>query len=413
MDHQSDREEFPGGVGRSGGAARSGSGGGSDDARLAESVAVLRDACDVLADLNPAELTDAGLGEVLLDLLTVKRQVDGAVATVADRFAHGNAWAADGARDAIGWVRGRTQDGFGSARRVFTTGNEARVFEVMGDALRRGEVSVKHVNELGDAARKFPRLHRQLHCAQQQIVELARESEPGVFGKWLTALCHRLDPVAAREDERSRDKEFYLRASTVLDGCVRVDGMLPAEVGQLLIAALEAARRQVKDSDAPEHDGSGGAAGDGSGGVSGGSGGPDDATGGGGGGGDSDIEPELDIFGNPIKPPHLDPIDSRLMGGRNVEALHRTLTLATVRTGGDTNSTNSADSADSDGSVTLASVAGSRPTINVTVSVETLTAERDETGWTVAGWSVSAYQASRSPPTPHAGWPATPPCGRY
>ena len=319
------------------------------DVVLAESVAVLRAATNALAELDASELSEAQLGDALLDLLQVRRQVDGALAAVGHRFVHSGAWAADGARDATGWVRGRTQDGFGSARRVFTTAGECAVFDQMGAALRRGEISVKHVTVLGEVARAFPRLQGHLKLAQPQIVALAAEREPAAFARSLTAMCHRLDPIAAQEDTKAKERDYYLRASTLLDGAVRVDGMLPADVGQLLIASLEAARRTVaQDNDAD-------AAKDGP---------------------TSDPDPadratwEIDVFGTPIQPPELDPIDHRLTGARNIEALHRILTLAGAATPADGG---------------LASVAGTRPTINVTVSVETLTAAPGEAG-VDCGW---------------------------
>ena len=400
--HSSDPVESGGGVSHPGGAARSDAGGrgGSDrggaawsdagaagrtarsaNARMTESTAVLRDACDVLASIDPADLSDAGLGDVLLDLLTVRRQVDGAIAAVGDRFAHSTEWAADGARDAVAWVQGRTQDGFGPARQVFVAGHEARVFEHMGQALRRGEVSRRHLSELVDVARAFPRLHNHLLLAQPQIVDLAREREPAAFRRQLMALCFRLDPHGAAEDAKGKEKEYYLHASTLMDGAVRVDGMLPADVGQLLVAALEAARRTVAkdtanggDGESDESDGAniGVTRGGDSDGAQPGSG---DRAGDEAGNSNSDgTEPELDIFGNPIQPTELDPVDSRLTGSRNIEALQRILTLATGVTG----VTGGLDGA-------LPSVAGSRPTINVTVSVETLTAEPGQ-GGVDCGW---------------------------
>jgi hypothetical protein len=336
----------------------------SADTALVESVASLRQACDVLAGIDPAELSEAGLGDALLDLLTVRRQVEGAIAAVGHRFTHSTAWAADGARDATGWVRGRTQEGFGSARRVFATANECAVFDQMGDALRRGEISLKHVTALGDVARAFPRLQGHLKLAQPQIVALAAEREPAQFARSLTAMCHKLDPIAAQEDAKAKQREYYLRASTLMDGAVRLDAMLPADVGHLLMASLEAARRTVTQED----DADAGALKDGP------------AT-------DSDASDrstwEVDMFGTPIPPAELDPIDHRLTGQRNIEALHRILTLASAATPADGG---------------LATVAGTRPTINVTVPVDTLTAQPGQAG-VDCGW-LERFGVPHQPITP-------------
>ena len=326
----------------------------SADARLAWARAALREAAEELASLDPAELSEGALGEGLLDLLRVRRQLEGASAVVGDRFAHSSEWAADGARDAVAWVRGRTQEGFGSVRAVLATGRSGATFRLMGQALREGEVGVRHVAAVDAVARAFPRLVRHLQLAEAQVVDLARESEPAVFQRSLTALCHRLDPMAAAEDARAKEREFFLHASTMMDGHVRVDGMLPADVGQLLIAALESARRTVDEMSDRDPTADGGqpaldiAVDDGQS-VS------DPMAG--------VRTPEADIFGTPVD---ADPIDVRLRGQRNVEALQRILIAASGAEG------------------VLPSVAGSRPQVNVTVSVDTLAAEPGEgvdCGW--------------------------------
>jgi len=333
----------------------------SADARLAGLRAEVIALADALAEINVAELGQGSLGETISDLMRVRRQLDGTVAALAGRFGASSEWAADGSRDAVAWLRVRGGEGFGAAREVMTRSSDCAMFPAMGAALRDGSVSARHLRMLGEVAAKFPRLREHLQSAEEQIVGLARVSEPPRFRSELIALCYRLDPDGARDDVNDRERDYYFHASTLMDGDVRVDGMLPAEVGQLLIAALESARRQVADE--PEVDGA-----------------PDShaepvtsvepvtnvepsphA--------ESDARPEgVDVFGTPViaTEPPPDPIDVRALGQRNVEALQRILVTATGPEGG------------------LASVAGQRPQVNVTVSVETLSAEPGATvdcGW--------------------------------
>lgn len=318
----------------------------SADARLAVARAALLEAADALAGIDPADLSEGSLGEAISDLRRVGRQLQGSAAAIAERFAHSSEWAADGARDATAWLRGRSSEGFGAVRELMATSSDMSVFPAMGAALRHGEIDGRHVRILGEVARQFPRLCGHLQEAEPHIVDLARVCEPARFRRELIAMCHRLDPEGAREDSLDRDREFYFRASTLLDGHVRVDGMLPAEVGALLVAALESARRQVADEDgSPDVTGPSDSAGT-----------PETA--------DGAREPELDIFGRPV--PQRDPIDVRALGQRNIEALQRILVIATGAEGG------------------LPAVAGQRPQVHVTVSVETLSAQPGEAvdcGW--------------------------------
>ena len=321
----------------------------STDARLSRARIAVREAADALAALDPADLTEGVLGDALLDLLRVRRQIDGTLAVLGGRFSHSSEWAADGARSAEAWMRGKTSEGFGAVRSVMATAQDVVTFPEVGEALRRGDLGVKHVQVLAGVAGDYPRLLTHLQAAQPEIVELARVSEPPQFRRYLTAMCLRLDPMAAAEDRRRRDREFYFRASVLMDGQVRVDGMLPADVGGLLVAALESARRTCA-----EPDGSDAFRG------SGVSDAPD---------GHSETPAELDVFGRPTtgSPPVDQPtIDRRTTGQRNVEALHRILSVAVTVDGG------------------LPSVAGQRPSINVTIPIETLAAESGaavDCGW--------------------------------
>ncbi len=322
------------------------------DARLAGLRAEAVALADELAGIDVAELGEGSLGETISDLMRVRRQLDGTVAALAGRFSGSSEWAADGARDAVAWLRVRGGEGFGAARELMTRSADCAAFPAMGTALREGSVSARHVRVLGEVVAKFPRLRVHLQSAEEQIVGLARLCEPGRFRRELIALCYRLDPDGARDDVNDRERDYYFHASTLMDGDVRVDGMLPAEVGQLLVAALESARRQAQDVSTAEdtpaandeaHSGEvWGSAEDSS---------------------EADAS-EIDAFGTPLSTP--DPMDVRALGQRNVEALQRILVTATGPDGG------------------LASVAGQRPQVNVTVSVETLAAESgDEVdcGW--------------------------------
>ena len=311
----------------------------SADARLALARVAMREVAEMLAGIDPAELSEGSLGECVAELMRFGRQLDGVAAGVAGRFAHSSEWAADGARDAIAWLRAQSSEGLGAARDLVTHAAAMGSFPAMGAAMRSGEVSKGHMRVLAEVTGQYPRLMGHLRQAEPLVVDLAREAEPTRFRRALVAMCHRLDPDGARADSRDRDAAFYFRASTLMDGHVRVDAMLPAEVGSLLITMLESARREVSAERADA-----GASGQGAG-----------AT--------VEPEPELDIFGNPVCE---DPIDMRGRGQRNVEALQRILVAAAGAGGG------------------LSSVAGQRPQIQVTVSVETLSAapgDAVDCGW--------------------------------
>ncbi|MGA0067791.1 MAG: DUF222 domain-containing protein, partial [Candidatus Nanopelagicales bacterium] len=127
------------------------------DARLAGLRAEVTALADALADVDVAELGEGSLGETISDLMRVRRQLDGTMAALAGRFSGSSEWSADGARDAVAWLRVRGGEGFGAARELMTRSADCAVFPAMGTALREGSVSARHVRTLGEVAAKFPR----------------------------------------------------------------------------------------------------------------------------------------------------------------------------------------------------------------------------------------------------------------
>jgi hypothetical protein len=64
------------------------------NAALSGAVAQLNSALDVIAGIDPATLSEFGLGEDAVALLRVRRRVDAATAMVNARFSHGSEWSA-------------------------------------------------------------------------------------------------------------------------------------------------------------------------------------------------------------------------------------------------------------------------------------------------------------------------------
>jgi 5-methylcytosine-specific restriction endonuclease McrA len=164
-------------------------------------------------------------------------------------------------------------------------------------------------------------------------VDAAEKVDPATLSSELFDLLHRLDPdhVASREHDRSLDAAF--RASTLLDGWVKVDGLLPPTVGQALCAALAAARQRpvpVAHGDAARN-----------GAVDGGRGGAHDG-----------------VNDNAEETAHL------RTSRRNVDALAVILAAA----------------ASAEGDNRLPSVHGARPVLHVHVSAESL-AQGTAPGW--------------------------------
>lgn len=266
----------------------------------------------------------SSMGDILLALHRVRRRIDATAALVMERFAHGSDWAADGARSPEAWVQGRLNESYAVPRRTRLHGRVAAQFPALAAAWHDGAVSAGHVEAVDSLMHRYPALRVELVAADEGVTALARECEPRRFLEHLRALCHRLNPEAVDRGERLEKSTARLQASVTLDGFVKVDGLLDPELGARFMAALEAARRTVVLAEE-----SGGAS---TGAESGDAG----------------------------------PRDRRPLSQRNIDALSRILDAASACTS----------------EAALPLISGERPTINVTVSIDTLIdPDAREAGW--------------------------------
>jgi hypothetical protein len=299
---------------------------------LSHALTLAEEAAAALAEIPVDAVMGVGLGEEMLRLRSLTRQLEATSSAVSQRFASSYEWEADGARSAVSWLYGSGNDGLQSVRSTLERGAVVSDFPEVAGAWRRGEISGQHVDALARLRRHYPALTDDLIAIDEAIAEVARRCEPRDFYQRLRSLCHSVNPDAV--DERDRDRPTGLHVSRLLDGLVRIDGTLDAELGARFVAMLESARRDV----APAAD-----AGD----VPTSDAGPVDPW----------SEKTLGASA---------PRDPRPLSQRNLDALARILDAAGAAAG----------------DLAMPLVTGERPTINVTVPVEALIDERS----TVAGW---------------------------
>jgi hypothetical protein len=198
------------------------------DANIAFSHAVTlaEQATAALAEIPMDAVMGVGLGEELVRLRTVTRQLEAAASAVSQRFASSYEWEADGARNPVSWLHGSGNDGVQSARLVIERGAAVSDFPYVAGAWRRGEISAQHVDALARLRRRYSALADDLMAIDEAIAEVARRCEPREFYQRLRHLCHSVNPDTV--DERDRDRPTGLHVSQLLDGLVRIDGTLDA-----------------------------------------------------------------------------------------------------------------------------------------------------------------------------------------
>ncbi len=302
---------------------------GGNDAAWAQALTVAQDAATALADVDLSVMSAAALGEDLLRLRTIIRQLESTVAHAGARFADSGEWSADGARSAHAWLHGRGNDGVIAARTLVERGRFAQSFPSLAAAWRAGAVSGMHLDVLRRLFRKHPRLQDSLLALDEAITVAARACEPAEFHQRLREICHRADPDAVDDADREQRRQTYLHASTFLDGFVHVTGVLDPVLGAHFMSVLESARRDVNSTTDPDPG-----------------------------------KPFRDDMGQR-------PIDDiaetyRPLGQVNLDALRRILDAACSATG----------------DLALPLITGERPIINVTIALESLTSgDATAMGW--------------------------------
>src|SRR4051794_28762859 len=125
--------------------------------------------------------------------------------------------------------------------RTAVTGEKlAPLFPAIADALREGVISMDHATVIATSVEHLPAAvseENKAH-AEQFLVERARESDPGVVGRYASRIEAHLDPdgVLATEEEQRAAQELHLRKDQ--HGMWRLSGRFDAENAAAIQAAL-------------------------------------------------------------------------------------------------------------------------------------------------------------------------------
>jgi len=224
------------------------SGGVTQRKSAADCVSELHALIDTLAEFDAGHglgLGD-GDGELVVELTAVSRRIESVRAAAADRFHQSGDYTTDGSRTSHAWIAAKVNEGWGACRSVVRTGGLQRQHPVMGSAFAAGAITREHLLELDRAHHSYPRLRDLLIAEEATITDYARDCTAKQFSDFLRILTHRLDPAAAERDDEDRRGQCHLHASTILDGLVKIDALLPADMGQQFLALMESAHRAVK-----------------------------------------------------------------------------------------------------------------------------------------------------------------------
>ena len=199
----------------------SGSGGGGGrpvtaDAGLATALAEAERVVDTLATLDPAQLSEFGLGDQVLRLMRLRRRIDAVTASVSNRYVHTNEAYAHGVKRPADWVAHKSRTTRGEVRsQLRRSAFLDQNFPTVQTAWAAGTLSAGHVDALGRVWRRFPSLRSLLQESVEQVITIGAACDPDTFATYLVTLCHRHDPAAVTDDESAQEKETFLNVSTL------------------------------------------------------------------------------------------------------------------------------------------------------------------------------------------------------
>jgi Domain of unknown function (DUF222)/HNH endonuclease len=197
-------------------------------------------------------LTDAALVEGVVRLRRLADGVEGHwLAWLAAVDARGAAGADQGvpAGSTAGWLRRRLRMSAGAAASLVRTARALYrgPLAQTGQALAEGTISAAHAQVLAAGTQELP-----THVAAEAepvLLAAARRLDPPRLRRVISHLRLVVDPEGAEGLAERRHQQRGLWVSATWEGMVAVNGLLEAEAGQTLVAALEPLARPTNADD--------------------------------------------------------------------------------------------------------------------------------------------------------------------
>jgi hypothetical protein len=204
-----------------------------------DGIALLEQAADVLAEVDPASLSDDELGQTLVDWQRIESRLAASKARLTAAFDLRGVYRADGAKTAAAWLARNTNGSPAAARAQTRLARRLRLMPLTAAALAAGEISERHTEMLAGLAgspRKpvadaFPQ-------AEERLLEYARTLD---FERFVAAVRY-WEAVVDQdgiEDQAAADHESrHVHLSETFRGNWVLNGQLDPIAGTEIATAL-------------------------------------------------------------------------------------------------------------------------------------------------------------------------------
>src|SRR5438132_5768131 len=194
------------------------------------------------------EAEGAELGELLIQIReTGIDPLEAAFATGVRRFDKSGEYAADGALTVTAWLKWKCKLSGGAAAERVEIGKQLERLPKTEEAFAHGQLGYQHVALLARTAENLGAAA--VRGEEGNLLKSAQSMDPGQFMTVVKSFEHRVDAAAALAETNRAYQRRYLHIGEPVAGVVRVDGLLDAEGGATVRAALAGLMKPTKDDD--------------------------------------------------------------------------------------------------------------------------------------------------------------------
>src|ERR1700726_1168095 len=188
---------------------------------------------------------DASLGEPLIEIRGIIDRSESVFADGVRRFDKSGEYKVDGALSLTAWLRWKCKLSGGAALERVEVARQLEKLPKTEAAFANGDLGFQHVAVLARTAEHVGAAA--VRKDEANLLEAARTMDPGQFTTVAKNFEHRVDAAAALAEANHAYQRRYLHIGEPVDGLVRLDGVLDAEGGATLRAALQPFMKPVTD----------------------------------------------------------------------------------------------------------------------------------------------------------------------
>ena len=203
------------------------------------------------AVIRVSATAQAAEGAELGELLILIREagidpLEAAFATGVRRFDRSGEYAADGVLNVTAWLKWKCKLSGGAAAERVEIGKQLERLPQIEAAFAHGKLGYQHVAVVARTAQNVGAAA--VRGEEGKLLKSAQTMDPGQFTTVVKNFEHRVDAAAALVETNRAYQRRYLHIGEPQGGLVRIDGLLDAEGGATVRAALAGLMKLVCQS---------------------------------------------------------------------------------------------------------------------------------------------------------------------